>query len=284
MNALRQLPRLAWATLRPHPGDPAKARLPEREITRHDVLVDADSYADYCHVTECRMTGTLPLAYPHLLGFDAAMRLFGDPRFPFAPAGLLHINDHIVQHSPIPTDARLAIGTRLDNLAEHRKGAVFDTVTEVRRDGQVVWTENSTYLVRSKRPREAASEPHSANTVELDSGDLEALWRVPAGTGRRYAQVSGDYNPVHLNRVTARVFGLKRAIAHGMWSLARCLGALAGRVPDSVRVDARFRSPLWLPSSRVEFRTRRDDGTWHFGLADNDHRRDYVSGSVNPNP
>ena len=44
--------------------------------------------------------------------------------------------------------------------------------------------------------------------------------------GRRYAAISGDYNPIHLGALSAKLFGFKQAIAHGMWSKARCLAAL----------------------------------------------------------
>jgi acyl dehydratase len=59
-----------------------------------------------------------------------------------------------------------------------------------------------------------------------------ARWWVPADAGRRYAPLSGDWNPIHLNALAARLFGFRRAIAHGMWVKARCLAALEGRLPE----------------------------------------------------
>ena len=38
-------------------------------------------------------------------------------------------------------------------------------------------------------------------------------WRLPADQGRRYAAVSGDYNPIHLYGWAARPFGFKQPIA-----------------------------------------------------------------------
>ena len=81
-------------------------------------------------------------------------------------------------------------------------------------------------------------------------GDLErvaATWRIPDDAGRRYAKVSGDVNPIHLSGLTAKAFGFKRAIAHGMWVKARVLGALSGRLPDALSLDVSFRKPLLLP-------------------------------------
>jgi acyl dehydratase len=61
--------------------------------------------------------------------------------------------------------------------------------------------------------------------------------------------VSGDHNPIHLHRLTARLFGFRRAIAHGMWSMARCLAFHEGRLPDAYTVDVRFKAPILLPAT-----------------------------------
>ncbi|SCD77380.1 MaoC like domain-containing protein, partial [Streptomyces sp. DpondAA-D4] len=50
-----------------------------------------------------------------------------------------------------------------------------------------------------------------------------AEWRLPGDLGRRYGAVSGDRNPIHLHPLTARLFGFPRHLAHGMWTVARCL-------------------------------------------------------------
>ena len=74
-------------------------------------------------------------------------------------------------------------------------------------------------------------------------------WRLRGDLGRRYAAVSGDHNPIHLYPLTAKALGFKRQIAHGMWSLARCVAALENRLPDAVTVDAAFKKPIFLPGT-----------------------------------
>ena len=59
--------------------------------------------------------------------------------------------------------------------------------------------------------------------------------------------MSGDHNPIHLYPLTAKALGFQRQIAHGMWSLARCVAALENRLPDAVTVDAAFKKPIFLP-------------------------------------
>ena len=87
-----------------------------------------------------------------------------------------------------------------------------------------------------------------------------ALWRVDRATRRRTTpRVSGDHNPIHTSRLGARLFGFPRPIAHGMWSKARCLAALEGRLPDAYTVEVAFKLPVPLPST-VNFALLPDGG------------------------
>ena len=76
---------------------------------------------------------------------------------------------------------------------------------------------------------------------------------VAADQGRRYGSVSGDYNPIHLHAMTAKLFGFKRAIAHGMWTLARTLAEVEDDLPADGRVflEVGFKRPVYLPSTIV---------------------------------
>jgi hypothetical protein len=76
----------------------------------------------------------------------------------------------------------------------------------------------------------------------------QAIWHIGPQVGPAYARVSGDHNPIHTSRLGARLFGFPRPIAHGMWTKARCLAALEGRLPEAFTVDVAFKLPITLPS------------------------------------
>ncbi len=105
--------------------------------------------------------------------------------------------------------------------------------------------------------------------------------RGPDDAGRRYAKVSGDVNPIHLSGLTAKAFGFKRAIAHGMWVKARVLGALSGRLPDALALDVSFRKPLFLPST-VTLSTAQADGGWDFAVRNAKAGTEHVVGTIRP--
>jgi hypothetical protein len=126
-------------------------------------------------------------------------------------------------------------------LRPHRRGRQFDFVSEVRVGGELVWEDVSTHLKRGDGDEAIAREP------EFELPPVTAQWRLADDLGRRYAAVSGDHNPIHLHAWSAKAFGFPRAIAHGMWTKARCLSAL--RLPDAFTADVRFKKPILLPST-----------------------------------
>lgn len=87
---------------------------------------------------------------------------------------------------------------------------------------------------------------------------MTATWRLPGDLGRRYAGVSGDFNPIHIHAVSARLLGFPTAIIHGMWTKARCLAALDPHLPERFTVDVSFRKPILLPAT-VQFAERGDE-------------------------
>lgn len=187
-------------------------------------------------------TGPLPVTYPHVLGFPLAMRLMTARRFPLPVTGLVHTWIEITAHRTLyPTD-RLELTVYAEALTPHRRGTEVTVVTEAGLAGELVWESRSGYLSRHATrtaPAPAVPEPPLPAVAE---------WRLPADLGRRYGAASGDRNPIHLYPLTARLFGFPRAIAHGMWTVARCLAeAPQPHLIHSVRTD--FRAPVLLPGT-----------------------------------
>ncbi|MFJ4842509.1 MaoC family dehydratase [Streptomyces sp. NPDC088746] len=240
-------------------GRPGAPLPPAREVIPPGRIAPGPlaAYSRLCGFAE---SGPLPLTYPHVLGFPLAMRLMTGRGFPLPVLGLVHTWIEITAHRALqPTDA-LELTVYADGLTPHRRGTEVTMVTEARIAGALVWESRSGYLSRHATGAEAAPPPPShASPPELPA---VAEWRLPADLGRRYGAASGDRNPIHLHPLTARLFGFPRHIAHGMWTVARCLAEAEGG-SDSVgtgrirSVRADFKAPVLLPST-VTYAT---DGT-----------------------
>jgi acyl dehydratase len=112
----------------------------------------------------------------------------------------------------------------------------------------LVWSSRSTYLRRGTPPEKRAGSGAKRPAADAVAGAVSRV-PVPGDIGRRYAAVSGDRNPIHLYGLTAKAFGFRSAIAHGMWLAARTLTTLQGRLPDAYTVDVAFKLPVLLPAT-----------------------------------
>jgi hypothetical protein len=226
--------------------------LPDLRLTRKDVSIDPEHVKAYADVCGFAPSQTLPLTYPHMLAFSLHMGIMTDSSFPYAAIGSVHLGNTIVQHRPITPTERLDVTAIATNLRAHPKGKVFDLVTTVTSDGQTVWESTSNYMRPGKGDKDAKADRSAPFDVIAGTG---TKWRLEGNLGRRYAAVSGDHNPIHLYPLTAKAFGFPRHIAHGMWSKARCVAAMANRLPDAVTVEVEFKKPILLPTT-VAFGSR----------------------------
>lgn len=231
----------------PHRGTTVPDRAFRLESTRPDVR-HVGEYARLCGFT---VGAALPLTYPHLLGFPLQLAVLAQRDFPFPATGLVHIGNRIEQRRAVAVHEPVDVEVRATGPEAHPRGRTVDLHTTVSVGDEVVWTSSSTYLRRGGGTGDAPP----ADVEVADDLPTTAVWRLPADLGRRYAAVSGDRNPIHLNRLAAKAFGFPRTIAHGMWSAAACAATLEGRLPDAVRYEVAFRAPVLLPST-VELASR----------------------------
>jgi MaoC like domain len=253
--------------------------LPDRSLVLSDVEIDREHLTAYDRVCGFRVSDELPITYPHVLAFPLSLKLMTDRSFPFSLLGLVHVSNRIDQQRPLRADERPTLRVRAEDLRPHPKGRQFDLVAEAEVDGTNAWTGRSTYLRRGGDGSGEKSKQDSGDCPE--PGEPAAVWKVPADIGRRYAAVSGDRNPIHLHSVSARLFGVRGPIAHGMWMKARCLAALEGRLSEASRAEVKFTSQLRLPSE-VRLASAREDGGWTFALCPSGEDRPYLTGLVAP--
>ncbi|MEV7231487.1 MULTISPECIES: MaoC/PaaZ C-terminal domain-containing protein [Polymorphospora] len=249
--------------------------LPGLELRLRGVTVDRGHLAAYDRVCGFRLTDTLPATYPHVLAFPLAMRLMSAPDFPFPLVGLVHVANRVTVERPVDANEPLDLSVRAADLRPHPRGRQFDVLATASVAGEVVWRGVSTYLRRERTSGDRDGRgPGERPAPPAASG----RFRVEPRVGTEYARLSGDHNPIHTSRIGARLFGFARPIAHGMWSKARCLAALEGRLPDAYTVEAAFKLPILLPAT-VAFSA---SPAWSFALHDARSGRPHLTGTVTP--
>jgi len=91
--------------------------------------------------------------------------------------------------------------------------------------------------------------------------ELSVGQQVAAGTLRvdrarlvRYADASGDQNPIHQDEAAALAVGLPGVIAHGMWTMGAAVGVVVDWVGDPglvVDYRTRFTRPVPVPADET---------------------------------
>ena len=254
---------------------PVGTGLPDTTLVLRAVTVDRAHLAAYDRVCGYRLGDRLPPTYPHVLAFPLAMHLMSNVDFPLPLAGIVHLANRVEVLRPVDAGERLELTVRAADLREHERGRQVDVHATASVEDEVVWRGVSTYLHRSKdtggrtEPRDRPAAPRAS-----------AVWRVGREVGSRYAEVSGDRNPIHTSRLGARALGFPRTIAHGMWSKARCLAALEGRLPDRYAVEVAFKLPVLLPAT-VDFSAVPVEDGWTVALHGHGTARPHLTGTVN---
>lgn len=249
----------------PLPGAKAES-LPERTLRIADVTIDTNNLAEYVKVCRLRLRDTLPVTYPFVLSFPAVMSLIVAKDFPLPAMGLVHMSNKIEQIRPISVSDTLTIDVHAENMREHRSGILVDVISEVTVAGELAWRQTSTFLRKQRTSLSDQPRPEKVDDAPGADGDLpKTTLKVTGKQIAKYAEVSGDRNPIHISKVGAKAFGFPTVIAHGMWSCAAALGILEGRIPDAVDYSVDFGKPVLLPA-KVQVFTRHTGSTWEVAL------------------
>jgi hypothetical protein len=247
--------------------------LPAISAEWQDMSLDAQHLAQYnriCGFAEHKM----PATYLWTRAFPLIMRILVSKQFPLPAMGQVHLSNQISVHQTFDISKNITITAAVAHSKLSSKGLEWTMQLTADVEGLSVWSSQSTFLHRCKTGIERNSK-----TIENADGESQQ-WTLAKDLGRRYAAVSGDYNPIHLGALSAKLFGFKQAIAHGMWSKARCLAALDAVIPESgYQVNVNFLKPVYLPST-VNFYAKHEEGRHNFCLYDSSGEHRHLQGSI----
>ena len=202
--------------------------------------------------------GPSPL-YPFVVGWHAVVDVMSgvladNPGVAPTP---VHLSQDVHLVRPLRGDELVYATADLGGARRHGTGAQLAVRTWLHdRDGVVIASLTTGALLAGARRPEPFGEwprPWSGRRSEPVATSSLAL---PDDVALRYAEVSGDRNPLHLDAEQARAAGFDRPLAHGMCVLAVACEAVvdqcAGGDPSRVRgVGARFARPVH-PGDRLD--------------------------------
>jgi len=248
--------------------------LPQVEYVVDSFKVDSKHLKAYNEVCGFKNNGYIPAIYLAVLSQSLQMHMMTTEAFPLAILGLVHIRNQVKQVRKVGVNEQLTLSCKFGELKPHDKGVQFDFITTAKVGNEVVVEALTTYLARQKTDAKGVTKATENKTPNYS---LVAEWNISENIGRRYAMTSGDFNLIHIHAVTAKAFGFKQAIAHGMWSKARALANLS--LPDAYEADVWFKLPMYLPSA-VEFLTDVSAKETEFMIQSAKNKKPHVIGTV----
>lgn len=260
------------------------------EVVQPGVRIDPVRLERFRKVCESPKEGlAVPLAYPECLFLGTMAEAVLSDAFPLSPFGLIHIRQRIAMLRPIDPGTTLDLTCMLQEIRETERGFEVDFGLRANVENIEVWNGTTTVLSRNKQSRSGSRRSHEKSMSWISEEEQVKSFsvRVPEDTGRRYARASGDWNPHHLYPATARPLGYRRAIAHGMWTLARTLALIETVQPFAppVEAEASFKRPIFLPSEieirlKDERQTGSDRPSLRFEVRDPQSGAPHMNGAV----
>jgi acyl dehydratase len=168
------------------------------------------------------------------------------PGVSFNPALLLHGEQEIQIHRPLPTEARTRAKARIADIFDKGKAALLIMETDVSDEkGEPLYTNRSSLFLRGEGGFGGPQGPPPANEAPNRAPDGEAVSPTLPQQALLY-RLNGDKNPLHVDPEFAKRGGFDTPIIHGLCSYgivckAVVDHALGGDTTRVKRYQARFR-------------------------------------------
>jgi acyl dehydratase len=195
--------------------------------------------------------------FPVVPGFGLLAAVWNDPELNVEnPLMIVHGEEDLVYHRPIRPGDTLTLLPTLESVDDKGTGATFVAkVAATGTAGEPVVDTYATIFVRgggSGEPR-----PRGEKAAQPQRGEVVATFtqHVDVGMPERYADASGDHNPIHLDDDVAKAVGLPGVINHGLGTLSLVSGGLVEHLAEGDagrlhRLTVRF-TDMVLPGSDV---------------------------------
>lgn len=252
--------------------------LPPVELVLPRVELNAQHIGQYSALCGFKLAQGVPLIYPQLLTFPLVTAYMCSPECPWPAMGTVHLANTITQRSALHAGDVVRVEMSPGQLLAHEKGQVFTLDLRILRGDELVWSATQSLL--RVGVKETTGAPYASQIVADAPLSCQTEFGASADIGRRYGAVSGDRNPIHLSALSAKLFGFKRAIAHGMWTNARALSCLLPSTPlEQGTLAVEFKTPLYLPG-RASLWSARSDGGAFFEVRDAKGQKPHLRGQL----
>ena len=168
------------------------------------------------------------------------------PGMQFNFAMLLHGEQEVILHRPLPVEAKLKTSAHIPEIYDKGKAAlvIMESTANDAADNQPLFTNRFSLFIRGEGGFGGDSGPKVGNVAPERAPDGLALRKTLPQQALIY-RLSGDKNPLHADPEFAKLGGFDTPIIHGLCSYGIACKAivdevLGGDVAQVARYQARF--------------------------------------------
>jgi NAD(P)-dependent dehydrogenase (short-subunit alcohol dehydrogenase family)/acyl dehydratase/putative sterol carrier protein len=202
--------------------------------------------------------------FPVTLVKDPFVKFFEDPDFNGELSRMVHGEQVFVFHRPLKAWDLITPRGRVLGIEDKSSGQILNFGQSIYCEGELVVEMESRLFFRGESKGEKSAAPPPPARPPATSTNTVT---VPADLPRRYAEASGDMNPIHVDKTFAQSAGFKDVILHGLGTLALVAKALP---KELARLQVRFAKPVypndvlttsfWRSGEKIEFETLNASG------------------------
>lgn len=229
-------------------SDPAEASWTSKDALLYAVGIGAGS-EELAYTTE-NTKGVDQQVFPTFpvvisAGGGGAMRNIGT----FNPAMLVHGQQAVTLHQPIPVSGTVTITSELIGMYDKGKAAVIETQAHALLDGEPLYTTTSSAFIRGEGGWGGDRGPSGPRNVPPERDPDHVVSYQTSPDQAFVYRLSGDRNPLHTDPSFAAMGGFDRPILHGLCSYGFTGRALlhtlcGGESARFKHIEARFAAPV----------------------------------------
>lgn len=177
------------------------------------------------------------------------MKLAGDRELGIDRLRLVHGEHGMTFHRLLRHGDELELEGELTEVSEKSSGTVYCFALRGWVGGELACEGRTAYFVRSKTAPTGPKKAH-APAPEVPAPSWTRAQPVNEDQATRYAQASGDHNPIHVDPEVAKRAGLPGVVLHGLCTLAFAArdlveGACARDPGRLASLSVRFAAPVF---------------------------------------
>ncbi|MBI3857449.1 MAG: SDR family NAD(P)-dependent oxidoreductase [Planctomycetes bacterium] len=201
------------------------------------------------------------LIFPVTLGKDPFVKLFEDPDFNGELSRMVHGEQEFTFRRPLKAWDLITPRGRVRSIEDKSSGQILNFEQTLFCEGEPLVQMTSGLFFRGESKGDKPAVPAAAEKPPPPADSTHVL-TVPSDLPRRYAEASGDMNPIHVDKGFAQSAGFKDVILHGLGTLAlvskalpKTLSALQVRFAKPVYPNDVLTTSFWKKEGRISFQT-----------------------------